>query len=381
MLLKEDDIVDDELEMNYKVPLADPYITEEDVNAVADAVRQKRLSQGKHVEKFENKFAEYIGVKHGVAICNGTAALHVALAAVGVSAGDEVIVPSFSFVATSNSVLYQRAKPVFADINPLTYNINPEEIEKRITKKTRAIIPVHYAGQPADMDAVSEIAEKYRIYVVEDAAEAHGALYHGRKAGSLGDVACFSFYPNKNMTTGEGGMITTDDEELAERMRMIRAHGQDARYHHVMLGYNYRMTDFQAALGLVQLKRLERVIRNKVERAVFYNKKIRETFDDAIIPPYAAPDRTHVYMFYSVRFETRAMRDKAIVELENRGVETRISFPCLHLQPLYQELFGYRTGLLPVTENVSDTILCLPIYPHMSPKEQEYVLSVLNDVL
>lgn len=366
--------------MKYKVPLADPYITEEDVKAVAGAVREKRLSQGKYVEEFEKRFANYIGVKYAIAVCNGTAALHVALAAVGVAAGDEVIVPSFSFVATSNCVLYQQAKPVFADIDPLTYNVSPKEVEKKITKRTKLIIPVHYAGQPADMGPICDIAEKYGVRVVEDAAEAHGALYNGRKAGSLGDMACFSFYPNKNMTTGEGGMIATDDEELAEKMRMIRSHGQDARYHHVMLGYNYRMTDFQAALGLVQFSRLERVVEMKVEKASYYDKRIRETFGDGIAVPYVASDRTHVYMFYSVRLKTKVTRDKAVIELENRGVETRVSFPCIHLQPLYKELFDYRSGLLPVTESVSDTILCLPMYPHISQEEQEYVLLVLIDM-
>lgn len=367
--------------MKYKVPLVDPYITDEDATAVAKAVKKKRLSQGEYVEKFEKDFARYIGVKHAVAVCNGTAALHVALAAIGVSIGDEVIVPSFSFVATANCVLYQQAKPAFVDIDSLTYNVNPKEIKRKVTKKTKAIIPVYYAGQPADMDPICEIAERRDIYVIEDAAEAHGALYKAKKAGSLGDMACFSFYPNKNMTTGEGGMITTNNEELAEKMRMIRSHGQDERYHHVMLGYNYRMSDIHAALGLVQLKRLDWVIRMKVDKARYYNERIKEMFGDEIRPPQVAPYGTHVYMFYSVRFRTMEKRDRAIVKLESRGIETRVSFPCIHLQPLYRDLFGYNKGFLRVTEEVSDTILCLPMYPHISQKEQDYVLSALREVL
>lgn len=366
--------------MEYKVPLSDPYISEEDVMAVTKALKEKRLSQGKYVQAFEEKFAKYVGVKHAVAVCNGTAALHVAVVAISVKPSDEVVVPSFSFVATANCVLYQRAKPSFADIDPSTYNIDPIDVEKKITGNTKAIIPVHYAGQPADMDSIREIAEKHGLCVIEDAAEAHGALYQRRKAGSLGDMACFSFYPNKNMTTGEGGMITTNDDELAEKMRMIRSHGQDRRYHHVILGYNYRMSDVHAALGLVQLKRLEEIIKMKVEKAGYYDKRIKETFNDRITPPYVAPDRTHVYMFYPVRFQTKAIRDKAIIEFEKSSVDTRISFPCIHLQPLYQELFGYDKGFLPVTENVSDTILSIPMYPHISREEQEYVLSVLNNV-
>jgi perosamine synthetase len=368
-------------EMRYKIHLSDPYISDEDVKAVAKALKEKRLSQGEYVQRFEEEFAEYIGVKHAVAVCNGTAALHVALAAIDVGPTDEVIVPSFSFVATANCVLYQRAKPVFADINPSTCNIDPNEIERKITNKTKAIIPVHYAGQSADMDPINEIAERHGVYIIEDAAEAHGTLYKGRKAGTLGDIACFSFYPNKNMTTCEGGMITTNDDGLAEKMRMIRSHGQEERYHHVILGYNYRMSDLHAALGRIQLKRLDWVIRKKVERANYYDRRIRKMSTDNVHPPYVASYSTHVYMFYSVRFENKELRDKAIVELEKNGIETRISFPCIHLQPLYQRLFGYKKGFLPVTERISETILSLPMFPHISREEQEYVLSVLNNIL
>lgn len=365
----------------YKIPLSDPYISDEDIAAVMHALKEKRLSQGKHVQRFEEEFARYTGVKHAIAVCNGTVALHVALATIGVNSGDEVIVPSFSFVATANCVLYQKAKPVFVDIDPLTYNVNPNEIESKISGNTKAIIPVHYAGQPADMDPICEIAEKHGIPVIEDAAEAHGSLYKGRKTGNLGDIACFSFYPNKSMTTGEGGMITLNDDELAERMRMLRSHGEDERYHHVVLGYNYRLTDIQAALGLVQLKRLDWVVEKKVEKARYYDRRISETLGDKIRVPFVAPYSTHTYMFYPVRFETKAIRDKTIIQFEKGGVEIRVSFPCIHLQPLYIDLFGYKRGFLPVTEKVSDTILCLPIYPHISREEQEYVLSVLNNAL
>lgn len=367
--------------MPCKIPSAEPYITNEDVTAVATAVKEKKLSQGKYVEKFELNFAEYIEVKHAVAVSSGTAALHVALAAIGIKEGDEVVVPSFSFAATANCALYQGAKPVFADIDQSTYNIDPEKIKEKLTKKTKCIIPMHYAGQPADMDPINEIAEKHGIYVVEDAAEAHGALYKGRKAGSLGYVNCFSFYPNKNMTTGEGGMITTNDDELTAKMRVIRSQGQDTRYHHVMLGYNYRMTDIQAALGLVQLKRLDWVIKEKAEKARYYNTKIKEFFGNEIKTPYVAPYATHTYMFYTIRFKDQSTRDKAAAKLEEEGVETRIAFPPIHLQPLYQKLFSYKRGHLPITERVSDTILCLPIYPHITQKQQNYVLLTLKKVM
>jgi len=366
--------------MQYKIPLADPYITKEDVEAVAKALKEKALSQGRYVQSFEGQFAKYVGVKRAVAASSGTTALHIALAAIDTSSNDEVITPSFSFVATANSALYQGAKPIFADINPLTYNINPDQIKSKITRKTKAIIPVHYAGQPADMDPILEMAEKHDLYVIEDAAEAHGAQYKRKKAGSLGDLNCFSFYPNKNMTTGEGGMITTNDDELAEKMRMIRSHGQDQRYHHVMLGYNYRMTDLQAALGLVQLRRLDWVVAKKVEKATYYNERVGELFDDRIQTPYVAPYATHVYMFYPIRFKNNATREKAIKRLEEKGIETRVAFPPIHLQPLYQSLHGYKSGYLPVTEKTCDTILCIPIYPHITHEEQDYVLSALKEV-
>ena len=361
-----------------KIPLADPYITEEDVKAVTQAVREKHLSQGENVKKFENAFARYVGTKYAVAVCNGTAALHATLAALGIGFGDEILVPSFSFIATANCVLYQGAKPVFVDINPLTYNMNYKRIGKKITKKTKAIIPVHYAGQPADMDPIIEIAKKHSLYVIEDSAEAHGSLYRGRKVGSLGDVACFSFYPNKNMTTGEGGMITTNNDGLAERIRMIRSHGQDRRYHHVMLGYNYRMTDIQAALGITQLKKLDWVVEKKNEAAQYYTKQIEEPFQRSVMPPNVAPYATHSYMFYTVRFKVQKKRDYVIKRLEEAGVETRIAFPPIHLQPLYQNLFKHKPGSLPITEKVADTVLSLPIYPHITREKQDYVLEKIE---
>jgi dTDP-4-amino-4,6-dideoxygalactose transaminase len=362
-----------------KVPFADPYITEEDVSNVCEAVRNKRLSQGEYVERFEKEFASFIGVKHAVTVSSGTSALHLALVITDVGPGDEVIVPSFSFVATANCVLYQGAKPVFVDIDPLTYNIAPHKIEEKISKRTKAIIPVHYGGQPADMDLIMELANRYGLYVIEDAAEAHGALYKGRKAGSISHVACFSFYPNKNMTTGEGGCITTNIGELAEKTRMMRSHGQDGRYQHVMLGYNYRLTDIQAALGLSQLKRLNWVIEKKIEKAQYYNKRINESFDDGVKPPYVAPYATHTYMLYTVRLKNQEKRDYAIKKLEKNGVETRIAFPPIHLQPFYQKLFNYNRGLLSVTEEVADTVLSLPIYPHIESETQDYVLSLLKE--
>lgn len=367
--------------MNYRVPLSEPYIDEEDMHSIERALREKRLSQGKYVEKFEKEFAKYVGVKHAIAVSNGTAALHLAVAAIGVGPSDEVLVPSFSFIATANCVLYQGAKPVFIDIDPLTYNINPSNMGKKVNKRSKAIIPVHYAGQPCDMDVINEVATGFKLYVIEDAAEAHGALYKGRKVGSLGHIGCFSFYPNKNMTTGEGGMVTTDDDQIAEKVRLMRSHGQDHRYHHIVLGYNYRMTDIQAALGLTQLKRLDWIIKRKAKAAEYYAEHLSELANGKVGSPHVAPYATHTYMLYPVRFQSKCERDLTSRRFAESGVEASIHFPPIHLQPLYRRLFDYSEGYLPITEKVAETILSLPLYPHITQEDQDYVLKIIQETL
>src|SRR3989344_1613921 len=238
------------MKVGERIPVANTFIGEEEAKAAYDAVKSGWISfLGPKVKEFETDFAREVNVKHAIAVSNGTAALHVALAAIGISEGDEVIVPSLTFISTANAVLYQNAKPVLAECEPLTYNITAEEIEKRITKKTKAIIPVDMNGMPVDYDNILEVANKYNIPVVADSAESLGARYKGRKIGAIAPVHIFSFFPNKNISTGEGGMITTNDYELAKKMRIIMNQGQDYRYHHVELGYNYRMTNFQAAIG------------------------------------------------------------------------------------------------------------------------------------
>jgi len=361
----------------YLIPYAMPYITEEDAQAVYKVVLEKRLSQGVYVERFEKEFSRYVGAKEGVAVTNGTAALHLVLAALEIGPGDEVIVPSFSFISTANVVLYQGAKPVFADIDPLTLNIDPNSVREKLSEKTRAIIAVHYAGHPAEMDELKEISEENGLFLIEDAAEAHGSIYKGKIVGSLGHAACFSFYPNKNMTTGEGGMITTNDEELAEKIRMLRSHGQHEQFRYKYIGFNYRMTDIQAALGLVQLKRLEWVLARKIEKARYYTRRIEEL--EFVRPPYEAPYVRHTYMFYTVQFKSRELRDKAIELYEREGIETRCAFdPPIHLQPVYIRLFGYSRGYLPNTEKASDTVLSLPLFVEITGKEQDKVLEVLE---
>jgi len=363
--------------MNYKkIPYAQPYITEEDVEAVTTAVREKRLSQGVYVDRFEKEFANHLGCKHAIAATNGTAALHLAVAAIGIGPGDEVIVPSFTFVATANVALYMGAKPVFVDIDPRTYNINPAEIERAVSAKSKAIIVVHYGGQTADMDPILEIANKHGLRVIEDASEAHGATYKDRKAGSMADLGTFSFYPNKNMTTGEGGMLVTNDEELAERARLLRSQGQDSRYHHIMLGYNYKMTDIQAALGISQLKRLSWVIERKKEAAQYYENLLKGV--EEVTSPHVMPDCVHGYMFYTVSLPL-GLRDKVAGHLNEVGVETVIAFsPPVHLQPFYISLYGYKEGYLPTTEECSRKVLSLPMYPHIRREDQDFVVESIK---
>ena len=365
--------------MKYKIPYANPYIDEKDVEAVATAVREKRLSQGEYVARFEKKFSEYLGCDHAVATMNGTAALHLAVSALDIKEGDEIIVPSFTHITTANCALYVRAKPVFVDIEDRTLNIDPEKIEEAVGDKTKAIIVVHYGGQTADMDPILKVARKYGLHVVEDSTEAHGSTYKNRMAGTLGDVSCFSFYPNKNITTGEGGMLVTNDSGVAERARILRKYGQDSRFHHVVLGYNYKMMDLQGALGLVQLNRLDWILEKKKKAAEYYNKLLSDISDIEI--PYVMPDVTHTYMFYTVKFPEEGVRDRVKQHLEDVGVETAIAFPPVHLQPLYRNLFGYKEGYLPVTEDCSKKVLCLPMFSEIRREDQEFIVNSVLEAI
>lgn len=364
-----------------RIPIAKPMIEEEEIKAVAEVLRSGMLAQGKEVEFFEQEFANYIGVKHAIAVANGTLALDIALKAIGIKPGDEVITTTFTFIATANAILYQGAKPVFADIDPRTYNLDPNDVLEKITNKTKAIIVVHLYGQSADMKAFKEIAEDHKLILVEDCAQAHGAEFEGRKVGGLGDVGVFSFYPTKNMTAGEGGIITTNDDEVARKSRLIRNHGQVAKYVHEELGYNYRMTNIAAAIGRVQLKKLDRLNEKRIQNARYLTKNL--TAIRGIVTPYTDPRVKHVYHQYVIRVENNCPlnRDELATRLEEKGIEVAVHYPLpVHQQPLYKRL-GYQQDICPNAIMASKKVLSLPVHPSLTIEDLDYIVSTIKELI
>ncbi|MBI5459680.1 DegT/DnrJ/EryC1/StrS aminotransferase family protein [Methanobacterium sp.] len=356
------------------IPVAKPLIGEEEIEEVEKVLRSGFIAQGPRVAEFEEAFASYIGTKHAVATSSGTTALHLSLLALGVGNGDEVITTPFSFAATGNCALYVGARPVFVDIDPQTFNLDPNQIEEAITKKTKAILPVHLYGQPAKMDLIKEISQEHGIPVVEDAAQAHGAMFQDEMIGSIGDMACFSFYPTKNMTTSEGGMITTNNTELADMARILRAHGEKERYHHSVLGYNFRMTDIAAAIGLVQLKKLDGFNQKRIENAEYLTEHLKRISD--IEAPFVSPQVKHVFHQYTVRVKD-GKRNDVMNFLNQEGIGTGIHYPVpIYKQELYQNL-GYNDNC-PLTEKAASEVLSLPVHPSLSVEELEKIVISLE---
>ena len=350
------------------IPISKPALDDTEVEAIKSVLDSGMLAQGKLVERFEESFAGYIGTKFAIATNSGTSALHTALASLGVKEGDEIITTTFSFIATASCILMQNAKPVFVDINQKTYNIEPHRIEQKITERTKAIIPVHLYGQPCDMGKIMEIAENHNVFVIEDAAQAHGAEYNGKKAGGFGDVGIFSFYPSKNMTTGEGGMITTNNEEIAEKARMIRNHGQTERYMHEIIGYNYRMTNIAAAIGIAQLKKLDGLNERRIRNAEYYNNKL-----EAVEMPFVAEGVKHVFHQYTIRVKNR---ERFLKHLEKNEVGYGIYYPIpIHKQPLFKE---YNKIKLEIAEKASEEVVSIPVHPALSDEERKYIVEVIN---
>ena len=358
------------------IPIAKPIIGNEEIAAVGAVLRSGMLAQGKEVKQFEDEFASYLGAKYAIAVNNGTVALDLAVKALGLKPGDEVITPAFTFIATANCALYQGLTPVFADVDPRTFNIDPDDLQEKITPRTRAVIGVHLYGQPFDLPAVQQICEDRGIHLIEDCAQAHGAEYKGKKAGSFA-TGCFSFYPTKNMTTGEGGMITTNDDSMEQRLRLLRSHGDTGKYNHVSLGYNYRMMNIQGALGLVQLQKLEEFTAKRIKNAEFLDKSIKIK---GLTTPHRADGVRHVYHQYVVRVEDdfASSREKLMEFLMAQGIGSAVHYPkAVYEQPFYRKL-GYTNVKCPVAEDVSRRVMSLPVHPSLSQDDLQYIAETIN---
>jgi dTDP-4-amino-4,6-dideoxygalactose transaminase len=371
------------------VPITKPALTEEEARAPYESIKSGWVTQGPKVAEFEKAVASYVGAKHGVATTSCTTGLHLALATIGVGPGDEVIVPSFTFIASANAILYTGATVVFCEIDPRTFNADPADIERRITKKTKAIMPVDQIGLGCDIDGVNQVAKRHGIEVVEDAAPTIGGTYKGRRVGSNAHQTVFSFHPRKVITTGEGGMITTDDDALADKARKLRAHAMsvsDLDRHKAdrpilesydELGFNYRMTDIQASIGLVQIRRLDELLRIRVAKADRYGRELADL--KKVRTPYSPSYATHTYQSYCLDLDTSIDRDDLMARLLRRGVATRRGVMASHLEKVYRDRVG--TVSLPITEQKARSTMLIPLFATMTDDEQTYVIESLRDEL
>ena len=380
-----------EAKKKLNIPITKPALTEEEARAPFESIKSGWVTQGPKVAEFEKAVATYVGAQQGIATTSCTTGLHLALAAIGVGPGDEVIVPSFTFIASANAILYTGATVVFCEIDPRTYNADPSDIEKRITRRTKAIMPVDQIGLACDIGAINEIAKQHGVDLIEDAAPTIGGTYKGRRVGSNAHQTVFSFHPRKVITTGEGGMILTDDDALADRARKLRAHGMSVsdldrhkadrpiieEYHD--LGFNYRMTDIQASIGLVQLRRLDELLRIRVAKAERYNAELAKI--KGLEVPYTPPYATHTYQSYCVRLtkDCKVDREDLMSRLLKRGIATRRGVMASHLEKVYRDRVG--TVSLPVTEEAARTTMLIPLFASMTDDEQAYVIDALREEL
>lgn len=377
------------------LPFHVPTIGEEEVQEVVATLRSGWLTTGPRVKQFEQEFARYIGCQQAVAVNSGTAALHLALDAVGITEGDEVVLPTMTFTATAEVVTYLRARPVLLDCQPDTLNLDPEQIERAISPTTRAIIPVHMGGRPCDMDRILEIARHYRLKVIEDAAHALPTRYHGRMVGTIGDITCFSFYATKTITTGEGGMATTDNPEWAERMRIMSLHGiskdawkrysaEGSWYYEVLSpGYKYNLTDVAAAIGIHQLKKCERFWEIRQRYAALYHEGLQDVAE-LTLPPVAAEGQQHAWHLYILQLNLerlRITRNQFIALLKERQIGTSVHFIPLHLHPYYRDTWGYRAADFPQASAAFARIVSLPLYPQMTEADVAYVIDTVREVV
>jgi perosamine synthetase len=362
------------------IPVSEPTITEKEIEYVMQAVKSGWVSSlGEYINKFEDEFAKFVGTKYALTVANGTVGLHLALVSLGIKEGDEVIVPDLTFIATANAVKYTGAKPVFVDIDKETWCISPDDIKKKITPKTKAIIPVHLYGHPADMDPILEIAKKYNLYVIEDCAESHGAEYKGKKVGSIGDCGVFSFYGNKIITTGEGGMITTNDEKIYEKAKYLRDHAmsKEKRYWHTEIGYNYRLTNIQAALGFAQLERMDEIIQKKKEIFNWYREGLKGLENIKLNSEKEWAKNVYwMVCLVNENFDEKK-REKFIKELKNKGVDTRPFFYPCSMMPMYK-----KDGFInPVSYDIYKKGINLPSSYNLTFEDVSYICRTIKEFI
>lgn len=353
------------------IRLAKPDVGDEEVEAVRSALLSGVLTNGSQTAAFEDVFARRHDVRHAVAFANGTVALTGIYTALGIGPGDELIVPSMTFISTATSVLHVGAHPVFAEVTEDTFNLDPSDVEGRITSRTRAIVAVHYGGQPADMEELSSIARAAGVELIEDAAEAHGASYRGCPVGGLGRAAMFSFTPTKNVTTGEGGIVTTNDDELARKLRLLRNHGQTQLYQHEILGYNWRMTEMQAAMGVVQINKLDAILARKWANEAYIRSQISSS--EELQLPVVRDDRTHAFMLFTLKLR-EGTRDRVMDSLLTAGIEARLYFPPAHQQPVFKN----EVVKLPKTERLANQMLSIPFHSRLSHSEIDAMAGALK---
>lgn len=372
---------------NKTIPLSSPDITNTEKESVCGVLATSSLALGPKLNEFEQRFVEYIGVKYAVAVNSGTSGLHVVIKAFGIGEGDEVITTPFSFVSSANCVLFERAKPVFVDIDPLTLNIDCGKIEQAITPRTKAILGVDIFGYPADWKKIQEIAQKHNLKIIEDSCEALGAEYDGIKCGNFGQAAVFGFYPNKQLTTGEGGMIVTNDSEIADICRSMANQGREAKdgkwLEHVRLGYNYRMSDINAALGVAQLSRIGEILGKRNKVAERYNELLKDKPEFSVLYRGSNKDKRSwfVYVVTLSKDYSRQDRDLIIEKMGQNGVQCSNYFQCIHLQPFYKNNYGYKEGSFPIAESISGRTIALPFFNNIKEEEMEYIVDTLQNAV
>ena len=359
------------------IPIAKVVLSDDEIEAAVGVLRSGRLVQGPRVEEFERRFAEAVGAKHAIATSSGTSALHIAYMA-AIEPGSEVLVPTFSHISTASMVHFAGCRPILCDIDPQTFTLDVGDASRRLTPRTRAVVGVHLFGNACAVDEILSFAREHGLMVIWDAAQAHGTRYRDRDVGSFPDLVCYSFYPTKNMFVGEGGMITTNDDELAERCRLLRAHGQTQKYYHPELGFNYRMTELEAAIGLKQLEKLDAFTRRRQENAAFLTERLSRL--EGLHPPYVPEGVRHVYHQYSIVVDPEKLgltRDELARALREQGVGTGVHYPRpIHKQPAFEELLGAQT--LPVSEAIAERILSLPVHPHLTRGDLERICEAVE---